>query len=94
MQFAFGITAYDSNQEPIDDPTYGNVVARYASWGLGEGPGTTISDPIPMKECSDADLGITVGPDGGENNLDRSATRFYPAHASNIGDLTFFRKKL
>ena len=52
MQFAFGVTAYDSNQEPIDDPTYGRVVARYQTWGMGGEMGSGLSDPIPMKKCS------------------------------------------
>ena len=29
MQFAFGITAYDDNEEAIEDLDYGQVVARY-----------------------------------------------------------------
>ena len=95
MQFAFGITAYDLNQDPIDDPTYGNVVAKYVSWGFGE---DNLNDPIPMKPCSDADLGITVGWNGWsddvENNLDRSETRFFPINSSNIHAFTFYRKKL
>ena len=32
LQFAFGVTAYDGNIEPIDDETYGRVVARYQTW--------------------------------------------------------------
>ena len=33
LKFAFAITAYDSNREPIDDPRYGQVVAKIVSWG-------------------------------------------------------------
>ena len=33
LKFAFAITAYDSNREPIDDPRYGRVVAKIVSWG-------------------------------------------------------------
>ena len=32
LWFAFGITAYDSNQTITEDPTYGRLVARHRSW--------------------------------------------------------------
>ena len=50
MSFAFGITAYDGNQEPIDDPDYGRVVARYKTWGFDDY--TSYSEPIPTKQCT------------------------------------------
>ena len=28
FSIAFGLTAYDANREPIDDPRYGRVVAK------------------------------------------------------------------
>ena len=58
MQFAFGITAYDGNQEPIDDPDYGSVVARYVTWGLDDDVPGTQSTPIPTRYCTDEDLGL------------------------------------
>ena len=36
MMLAFGLTAYDDNQEPIDDAQYGTLKAYYKSWGLLE----------------------------------------------------------
>ena len=33
FKLAFGLTAYDSNQEAIDDPRYGRINAKYVSWG-------------------------------------------------------------
>ena len=35
--YAFGITAYDSNDQPIEDPTYGVLKPYYKSWGIKEG---------------------------------------------------------
>ena len=84
MQFAFGVTMYDSNAEPIDDPDYGRVVARYASWGLG-GSGTTISMPIPTKPCTKELLGI---------DEEGSDSVFSPPHEASIRDLNFYYKKL
>lgn len=34
LMVAFGLTAYDSNTEPIEDPTYGKLRAYYKTWGL------------------------------------------------------------
>ena len=34
FNIAFGITAYDGDTEPIDDPKYGRIFARYDSWGF------------------------------------------------------------
>ena len=35
MQFAFAITAYDSETESIEDPQYGNLKAKLHTWGFG-----------------------------------------------------------
>ena len=86
MQFAFGVTAYDSNAEPIDDPDYGQVVARYASWGLGGGSGTDVSIKIPTKPCTKELLGIG---EEGSNESD-----FYQPHEASVRDLNFYWKKL
>ena len=37
LRFAFAITAYDDNPESIEDPRYGQVKAKYVSWGLKDG---------------------------------------------------------
>lgn len=37
LQYAFGITSYDSNPEPIEDPSYGILKAYYKSWGIKKG---------------------------------------------------------
>ena len=34
LMYAFGITAYDGNSEPIEDPSYGVLKPYYKSWGL------------------------------------------------------------
>ena len=30
LRFAFGITSYDGVEEPIDDPSYGQIIAQVA----------------------------------------------------------------
>ena len=87
MQFAFGISAYDGGGESMDDPRMGKVVARYVSWGLpGDGSGTTISDPIPMKECSDEDLGLAEG--------STETSKFFPTHDGSIKDLNTYKARM
>ena len=34
FELAFGLTAFDNNQEPIDDPRYGKLQAIYTKWGF------------------------------------------------------------
>ncbi len=46
--YAFGITAYDSNPESIDDPSYGELKPYYKSWGLVGGGGVDF-EPLPTR---------------------------------------------
>ena len=81
MQFAFGITAYDSNQEPINDPRYGKVVAKFLEWGLGGEQGSSLGEDIPLKPCTKADLGL---------DEERASTKFFKTHSNSIRDLKFY----
>ena len=36
LQFAFGITAYDDNRNPIEEPEYGTLKPYYKSWGIND----------------------------------------------------------
>ena len=36
LMIAFGLTHYDGNQEPVEDPTYGILNGYYKSWGILE----------------------------------------------------------
>lgn len=36
LNFAFAITAYDSNRESIEDPRYGQTFAKMVTWGLDD----------------------------------------------------------
>ena len=84
MTFAFGITHYDGDKEPVDDGSYGQVVARFVTWGLDPNNGSTqVSPPIPTKRCSDEDLRLS-----GDNS------KFYPAHMTSERDLNTYKKKL
>lgn len=41
LRFAYGLTDFDSGQDPIDDPSYGNLVAYTRSWGVVSATDTT-----------------------------------------------------
>ena len=84
MWFAFAITAYDSNQESIEDPSIGTLNAYYKTWGLGEDQATTYT-PIPSRPCTEAELHAN-GNYNGEG-------RFWNPHSGAQGDLDFYWRK-
>ena len=53
LMLAFGITAYDDNQEPIEDPSYGTLKAYYKSWGIKGTSGVDFEE-LPSEMCSRA----------------------------------------
>ena len=84
MQYAFGITAYDSNQEPIEDPSIGVLKPYYKSWGI-KGPGVDFEE-LPTRNCTEAELHIN-----GQTDPD---SRFFKPHHSHVGDIEYYYKKL
>ena len=36
LMIAFGLTAFDDNEEPIEDESYGRIKAYYKTWGLDD----------------------------------------------------------
>ena len=52
LQIAFGLTAYDGNQEPIEDPEYGELKAFYKTWGMPGDPPGVIWEELPTKQCT------------------------------------------
>ena len=91
IMFAFGITAYDSNQEIIEDPTYGTLNAYYKTWGLGE-PGVNF-EPLLTSQCTRAQLGLPEEDDDTESDYSVPPL-FYDFHQNGINDVNFYYKKL
>ena len=56
LMYAFGITAYDSNPDNIEDPSIGVIKAYYKSWGIKDGIGGVDFEPLPDRECTQAEL--------------------------------------
>lgn len=86
LNYAFGITAYDSNPEPIEDPSIGVLKAYYKSWGIKAGIGGVDFEPLPTRQCTNAELHI-------KNETDPES-KFFKPHPNSIGDLSFYSKKL
>ena len=58
FELAFGISGFDENQEPIDDPRYGRLNAMFVSWGTSAG---TIHESLAMHNCTREELGLEDG---------------------------------
>ena len=82
INFAFAVTDYTNDQEPIDNPDMGEIVSHYMTWGMVKEIGTTISEPLPTKRCSPEELGLE-----GDN------PKFFPTHPGSFRDLSFYRKR-
>ena len=55
LMIAFGITAYDSNQEPIEEAQYGLLKAYFKTWGgLYEGSSGVHFQELETKQCTRA----------------------------------------
>lgn len=85
LMFAFGITVYDSNPDPIEDPSIGVLKPYYKTWGIFEGGGVHFEE-IETRNCTKAELHID-----GESDPDSA---FFQPHESSVSDLSFYYRKL
>ena len=83
LEFAFAITDFDDEQESIEDPSYGQLLAQYQEWGLENLHGNGFF-PIPLKSCSHEDLGLDEA---------RASTNFYPLHRDSVYHVDFYARK-
>ena len=86
LAFAFGLTAYDSNPDPVEDPSIGVVNAYYKSWGLDESIGGIKWELLPVRDCTEAELHI--------NNQTDANSQFFKPHSNSERDLAFYYRKL
>ena len=92
---AAGITVYNWDREPIEDPTIGVFKAYYRSWGIST-DGSTRFEELPTRTCTRAELGL---PEDNENEPDPNSDfskppKFFEAHPSSARDVNFYYKKL
>ena len=86
LMYAFGITAYDSNPEPIEDPSIGVLKPYYKSWGIKETLSGVDFEALPTRNCTQAELHIN-----GESDPNSA---FFVPHKNSARDLSFYYKKL
>ena len=86
LMYAFGITAFDGNPEPIDDPSYGVLKPFYKSWGIKPGQSGIDWQELPTRACTEAELGIN-----GKSDPD---SLFYKPHKNTESHLEVYHKKL
>ena len=76
---AAALTKYDSETEPIDDPTYGDLTMEYYGWGYEDEIGSK-STPLGTHACSDEELGLS-------NEVE------YPIFATSANEVKTYKKK-
>ena len=85
LNYAVAFSAYDSNQEIILDPSYGELRFRAYTWGRD--PVTDESfvrfDPIPTHPCTREELGLEG----------KAQSRFFPIIQDSFGEVGFYHKK-
>ena len=61
LNFAFGLTAYDGDSEPIEDPSIGVLRPYYKTWGLKEDEVGVDFELLSERACNKAELHIDDG---------------------------------
>ena len=85
FNIAVAFTAYDSNPEPILDPTYGELIFNHFEWGpKPDGSYTTERRRISQHTCSKEELGL----DGDPNKA-----TFLPIYEDSRDEVDFYSKK-
>lgn len=82
LWYAFGLSAYDDNLEPIEDASYGILRPYYKSWGL-DAPFFT---EIPTRPCTEAELHV--------QNQTSEESKFFRPQETYRKDLEKYYRKL
>ncbi len=85
FNFAAAFTAYDSNPEPILDPTYGSLRFYHYRWGQQNDGLPNGRLRIPSHTCTREELGL---------DEDRTNAMFMPAYESSYNEINLYSKKL
>ena len=56
LMFSFAITAYDSNPDPIEDPSIGVLKPYYKTWGLDDTVSGVKWERLPVRNCTLAEM--------------------------------------
>ena len=85
LQIAFGITYYDSNQEMIVEPDYGELIARVKKWG-GDAIGIEWQQ-LNIRPCTYEELGLG-------DEASQEDAKFFRPHKNSDGFIRYYWKKL
>ena len=83
LKFAFALTAYDENVAWVDESEYGEIQAKYATWGIYGHSYSEVN--IPIRQCTEKELGIVEGEE------DKSS--FFPVHKNSKRSLKYYHRK-
>ena len=81
FQLAFGLVTYGDFLEE-DYSAYGRIVAKLKKWSDTE---TTYFDELPIRHCTEAELGLTE---------DDEASLFFPIFSSHVSQVETYKKQL
>lgn len=76
------LTEYDSNEEVIEDPKYGELVIKHYGWGDSEEIGSA-DKLLNYHWCSDEELGLRRS----------DKTQIFPVFESSLAEVLTYRKK-
>ena len=86
LMLAFAVTAYDSNPNPIEDPSIGVIKPYYKSWGLDDTLSSVRWEQLTTRECTLAELHL--------RNESDPQSLFYKPHPNSERDLDFYFSKM
>ena len=61
FNIAFGISDFDGSPLTVEDPSYGELIAEYRSWGFSDG-WTTEYDQLSRRLCERSDFYLDEDP--------------------------------
>jgi hypothetical protein len=91
LNFAVAFTGFDGKQEPIDDPTIGEIVFNHYKWGSYTN-GTLYSGRYRLNShrCSRKELGLEDGDDNFEQSVKMFTTSQYAKRDIEMNHKRFF----
>ena len=85
LMYAFGLSAYDSTLDPIEDESYGMLKPYYKSWGIKDKYDDDFEELL-TRECSEAEFHI--------NGKSDPKSLFYKPSPNHEADIAKYHKKL
>ena len=91
FRVAFALSAYDSEQEFIEDPDYGTLKAYHYEWGFDEIQSSRLIE-IETRRCTEEDLYLNEEEDE-EMGQNESQSKMYTLHEQGKSSVEYYKKK-